>query len=1300
MTPLKTFLRRVRTLLWTAFSIIVVLAAVITGIGKLLMPYSDRYQPRLEAWLSEEFGQPVVVERLRGEWSAFGPRLSLQGMKLLPSPGSGGESAPPGEAEVVIESAALDIRPLSLLLPGSALYNFRVSGADFELTRDDGGVLRLSGFGVSRRGEQGGEQGGDSALAELLRVGEVVLEDSSLLYNDREHGIRLGFEQVDGRLHLQGEELSAEIRAELKDSTSGLVYGEVEAAVLLTLDEGAGLTGAAWHATLREFMLAAFQGRLPQNPFLPLTGWFNAELWGSWSQAQGHEVRGVSDLKEARLVNEYQDVWLERVNTRFRWGFERRGHWQLHLADFAYDDGERAWTAPRVSMARDTDRGLGLWISADRLPLQVPLRLTRDVLSIYGTPWPSFLPRSASGSVSDLDLVLDSRWRLEMARGELRQASVFEWDRWPDLQGFDGSVSLGRGSGRLRLDGSEVLIDWPQLFREQLSVAIPSCVIDLRWGDGWQVGIDPCAIENPDLAAHGSVTISGNTGKPAVDANVALTRGDIGALGPYWPESVLNDNVKSWLRGGLRAGRIEQGRVQIRGDMDDWPFRDGSGRFEAVALASGAHIDYVDDWPEVKEAELTARFVGASMDVRGRVGSIGGLGIPEARAAIADFAQPELTVEYAGDSSVPEILAFLQRTPLQQQIGVDLARFRFAGPASTRGRVTVPLGSSPGKLRVEGVTRLSSASFSDPELEITIEDIAGELAYSERGFSGRGLDAAFRGSAARLDLRADSEGAEKFRAELTGAFSVADVIPRFLLEDFSALSEARGAADWRFSLDVTRPEGEAETVAMLRLESGLEGVSLDLPAPLNKLSGEHWPLAFAYPLTGDQRVLDLNLADRLVMRFDMPEGAEAPRAAVIGVGGGPVELPAPGLVRIRGEGTKLDLDGWLDVVIEEAARGRSMGNLNLEEGRVAAGTLIFLDRRFEDVDMRFSVDGPDIRGQFESEDIDGAVRFTTGAGAMSSLTAEFERLALGEPISSGLDMDTNPAELPALHLYARSLRYRGMELGETRIEAYPIANGFHFEKIDAASDRMTVQAKGDWLLDEQGQRSDFDIDMMSESLGDFLRSLDIASPMEGGQTRLKFNAWWPGSPGAFALSKLNGVVEFRVIDGNISEANAGTGRLLGLLSVAALPKRLALDFRDVFDSGFSFDEATGTFDMQNGRALTDNLELKSSAANIRISGQTDLVERHFDQLMTIRPGVGNTLPIIGALAGGPGGAAAGLALQGLLHSQLAEATQVRYSIKGPWEDPQIEAVEVDRPAPPAEPVPAPPAEPREEESQG
>ena len=458
------------------------------------------------------------------------------------------------------------------------------------------------------------------------------------------------------------------------------------------------------------------------------------------------------------------------------------------------------------------------------------------------------------------------------------------------------------------------------------------------------------------------------------------------------------------------------------------------------------------------------------------------------------------------------------------------------------------------------------------------------------------------------------------------------------------------------------------------LRSELEDVDLNLPAPLDKTAGERWPLMLRYPLTGETRLLDLDIPGRVTMRFAMNAESDAPRSSVIQVGGGLAELPADGLIRIQGDARELDLDGWVDVIIDGATDGKGMGGLDLENGNLIVEQMIFLDRWFSDVTMDFNVVESDVKARFSGEGIEGKVSFAQADGGLASLSAEFERLALAEPISSGMDVDSDPADLPALHLYVKSFLYLGVELGETRVEAYPTPEGFHFDKVEASSDQLNVNASGDWSLEGHRHRSDFDIHMSSESLGSFLQSLDISSSMEGGQTMVYFDAWWPGSPASFALSRLNGEIEFSVLQGSINDANTGAGRLLGLISIQSLPRRLSLDFSDVFDSGFSFDQASGTFIMENGQARTDDLILKSSAADITIMGSTNLVEQQYDQLMTIKPGVGNALPVIGALAAGPGGAVAGLALQGLLKKQLGEVTQVQYTITGSWEEPLIEPV--------------------------
>ena len=1271
MTALKKIFRRTKTLLWTAFSILVILAAVVVGVGKLLMPYSDRYQPQLEAWLSEEFGRPVKLESFNGEWTAFGPRLSLKGMKLLPAGKAGpGEYLSSGDA-VAIESAALDIKPLNLLVPGRPLYNFRVIGADFELRHTSDNRFVLSGFGVSGRAETQ-----SSALKELVKIGEVVLQDSSLVYQDEKHGILLGFAGIEGSLKLDGDELSAEIQAGFFDARSGLVYGDIEATILLTLDNDQKLVDLAWQASAGDLMLAAFQGRLPKNPFLPLSGWLNAELWGEWSAVDGHRIKGVVDLSEARLVNEFQDLRLDHVNARLRWQFQGKGKWELHLADFLYDDGEKAWVAPRLSLARDKAADLGLWISADELPLGVPLNLARDIMAIYGTSWPAFLPKAATGKADGLDLVLDSAWKVVMAEGQLTQASVLDWERWPDLRGLDATVSLHRGFGMVKVSGKQVDADWPRMFRDPIRFSIPACAIDLKWGGDYQIGFNDCRLENDDLAVHGDARILRDEGKPDVDINAVFTRGNLDKLDPYWPEAVLKDSVKTWLRKGLVAGELVSARFQIHGDMDDWPFREGRGRFEAIAEIKNGHLDYLDRWPHARDFQATIKFLGPSMELAGVINDMGGVTAKAVHAGIADLKTPVLEVTYSADTDVPGLLGFLEQTPLKDQIKVDLSTFVFAGPARTEGELVVPLGSSPGELALDGEVALAGGHFSDPVSEITLEDISGELRYDETGFSGDALDTSFHGYPAKLDLSAGTGRTEKFRADLEGFFGVRDVVPAFILESYAELAKFEGECLWNASLIVSSAGDSGETQTLLTIESGLQGIDLDLPSPLNKPAGETWPLIFRYPLSGTRQLLDVELVDRVTMRFDLTGRAESPLSSVISLGGGLPEMPPDGFIRIEGGSEMMDLDGWVDVIIDGALGGKGMGGLVLEKGNLQAGKMLFLDRYFENVGMGFDVVGSDIQAQFEAEDINGTVRYTRGESGPGSLSAEFERLVLRKPQTSGVDTETDPADLPALHLYARSFQYSGVELGETRIEAYPTSRGFHFEKVDAASEHLSVQASGDWSLSEQGQRSDFEIHMASESLGDFLTTMDISSAIQGGQTMVDFSAWWPGSPAAFALSRLNGLINFSVVDGNIADASAGGGRLLGLLSIQALPKRLSLDFRDVFDTGFSFNEAAGTFRMENGIATTDDMLLKSSAANISVTGSTNLVEQQYDQLMTVRPGLGNTLPIIGVLAGGPIGAAAGLALQGLLQDQIGEATQVQYTIKGPWEDPVFEAVEV------------------------
>ena len=178
-------------------------------------------------------------------------------------------------------------------------------------------------------------------------------------------------------------------------------------------------------------------------------------------------------------------------------------------------------------MARATGRDLGLWISADRLPFGVPLRLTRDVMSVYGNPWPAWLPDSVDGTARELDLVLGADWGIRLLRADVSDAQVDDWADRPALRGVDARIDLNAAGGTVQLGGDEVELDWPGMFRDALRFAVPACTVELSLGGAAQTMVRDCRVENADLALAGDMVIVANGGRPAVDLNAVVSRGRV-----------------------------------------------------------------------------------------------------------------------------------------------------------------------------------------------------------------------------------------------------------------------------------------------------------------------------------------------------------------------------------------------------------------------------------------------------------------------------------------------------------------------------------------------------------------------------------------------------------------------------------------------------------------------------------------------------------------------------------------------------------------------------------------------------
>ena len=162
---------------------------------------------------------------------------------------------------------------------------------------------------------------------------------------------------------------------------------------------------------------------------------------------------------------------------------------------------------------------------------------------------------------------------------------------------------------------------------------------------------------------------------------------------------------------------------------------------------------------------------------------------------------------------------------------------------------------------------------------------------------------------------------------------------------------------------------------------------------------------------------------------------------------------------------RFDLDGWLSRLIDYFGGNRPAGKLNLSEAELQIDELLLLNRSFEQVRMSLEKRGDVLETWFDSEALAGTVRYSRTDSGAHSLWMDMERVLLPDPGETGQPMETDPTRFPELHLYARQFRYLGMDMGATRIEAYPVADGLHIESVASESEHMNFQARGDWLKD-------------------------------------------------------------------------------------------------------------------------------------------------------------------------------------------------------------------------------------------
>jgi uncharacterized protein YhdP len=160
---------------------------------------------------------------------------------------------------------------------------------------------------------------------------------------------------------------------------------------------------------------------------------------------------------------------------------------------------------------------------------------------------------------------------------------------------------------------------------------------------------------------------------------------------------------------------------------------------------------------------------------------------------------------------------------------------------------------------------------------------------------------------------------------------------------------------------------------------------------------------------------------------------------------------------------------------------------------------------------------------------------------------------------------------------------------------------------------------------------------------------------------------------------MTGAFHINVEGGQFLKADPGLAKLLGVLSLQSLPRRLSLDFRDVFSQGFAFDFLRGDITVQQGIAATNNLQMKGVNAAVLTEGRADLARETQELRVVVVPEINAGTASLVAVAINPAIGIGTFLAQIFLREPLARANTQTFQIDGTWADPRI--TKVAKPAP-------------------
>ena len=834
----------------------------------------------------------------------------------------------------------------------------------------------------------------------------------------------------------------------------------------------------------------------------------------------------------------------------------------------------------------------------------------------------------------------------------------------------------------------------PDTSRASIAPGVASAIVT-------QIDVSSLLFENADLAG----TIKGTWHSDSLGPGVAnltgtLSRGDITATHRYLP-TAQSVHSRVWLQHAVLAGKVQDARFSVKGPIWHFPFRDDrAGVFEMSAQVKGGVLDYADHWPRAENIDTQLVFRGTSITAQVAGATIAGVPIAATYVKLDDTASDSPKLEIRGSVSAP-VNDFLQWV-VASPVNAWLDGFLQPAKASGNGRLNLSL-----MFPLEAMDKTSINGefvFAGNHLELggdipPLDNVNGSIRFSEAEFRSENVTAEALGGPLKVVISTEA-GRIKTQASGTAAFE--RVRERFA---YPGLNQLTGQAQWQLETS--------------QLSTGSVGAS---PAPETAMNlslttvQPKWPLDGLFQVNAAirdaARPMQINVQrttldkgrDRLVVEVPGQLHAILERSAAnaadvrvveratLDIGAQKTALPARGYA-LRGDVLKFDADAAIAFLNHPSVLGKkSVGGLPSESTsadfvnvNLRATEAILYAHKFNDVTLRVQPAGQRWRLALRSKEATGIISLDTApdTGVVDAVAIRLQRFSWPIPVPNStlasatgtVSPSAENQRWPTLDLTADVFVSEGRDLGKLEMRAQPAADEWRIDQVKLTNVDGTVEAKGRWRpkggSTVTGDTA-VDVALKWGDAGRFMARFGLPKGVDRGAGTLTGAISWPGSPAQFSYAKLGGKFTLETAQGRFTEMEPGIGKLLGVLSLQAIPRRLSLNFDDLFGKGLAFDEIKADVAIIAGVASTDSFTIYGPSSRVQIRGSADMNRETQDLQVRVFPSLSTATAIgIGFATANPAIGAAVLLGQKLAKDPIERFLMREIEVKGTWTNPDV-----------------------------